>query len=188
MYQLSQNGDKQAKLFAELQLALSEKDSKITPATLEQLPYLKACIKETLRMFPVVLGNGRSLQSDAVIAGYNVPKGVSFIIFSLMRTGNSISLFASRRLMWFSRTTFCRTRKATSRNPQNSFPNGGWRTTSSRKVTFTGLSACHLGTEDERASEGGSPKRNWPFYSPRWFTFINHFSCNFHFHFLVLIS
>lgn len=92
MYQLSQNGDKQAKLFAELKLALSEKDSKITPATLEQLPYLKACIKETLRMYPVVLGNGRSLQSDAVIAGYNVPKGVSFMIFRLPRTGNSISI------------------------------------------------------------------------------------------------
>jgi cytochrome P450 len=78
MYQLSQNEDKQDKLFAELKKALSEKDSRITPATLEQLPYLKACIKETLRMYPVVLGNGRSLQSDAVICGYNVPKGVMF--------------------------------------------------------------------------------------------------------------
>lgn len=77
MYQLSQNEDKQEKLFAELQRALGEKTSRITPATLEQLPYLKACIKETLRMYPVVLGNGRSLQSDAVIGGYNVPKGVS---------------------------------------------------------------------------------------------------------------
>lgn len=77
MYQLSQNEDKQEKLFAELKRALGEKTSRITPATLEQLPYLKACIKETLRMYPVVLGNGRSLQSDAVIGGYNVPKGVS---------------------------------------------------------------------------------------------------------------
>lgn len=76
MYQLSQNEDKQEKLFAELKKALGNKDSRITPATLEQLPYLKACIKETLRMYPVVLGNGRSLQSDAVICGYNVPKGV----------------------------------------------------------------------------------------------------------------
>lgn len=79
MYQLSQNEDKQEKLFAELKRALDEKNSRITPATLEQLPYLKACIKETLRMYPVVLGNGRSLQSDAVISGYNVPKGVSFL-------------------------------------------------------------------------------------------------------------
>ena len=77
MYQLSQNEDKQEKLFVELKKALGEKNSRITASTLEQLPYLKACIKETLRMYPVVLGNGRSLQSDAVIAGYNVPKGVN---------------------------------------------------------------------------------------------------------------
>lgn len=77
MYQLSQNEDKQDKLFTELKTALSDKDSKITPTTLEQLPYLKACIKETLRMYPVVLGNGRSLQSDAIISGYRVPKGVN---------------------------------------------------------------------------------------------------------------
>lgn len=28
------------------------------------------------RMYPVVIGNGRSLQSDAVIGGYHIPKGV----------------------------------------------------------------------------------------------------------------
>jgi cytochrome P450 family 49 subfamily A len=91
MYQLSQNEDKQEKLFAELQRALSKKDSKITASTLEQLPYLKACIKETLRMYPVVLGNGRSLQSDAVIAGYNVPKGVNDFFCFTFASGNSIS-------------------------------------------------------------------------------------------------
>lgn len=29
------------------------------------------------RLYPVVIGNGRNLQSDAVISGYHVPKGVS---------------------------------------------------------------------------------------------------------------
>lgn len=31
-------------------------------------------------MYPVVIGNGRNLQSDAVISGYNVPKGVRILI------------------------------------------------------------------------------------------------------------
>lgn len=35
----------------------------------------------SFRMYPVVIGNGRNLQSDAVIAGYHVPKGV-YINFS----------------------------------------------------------------------------------------------------------
>lgn len=33
-------------------------------------------------MYPVVIGNGRCLQSDAVVAGYHVPKGVrNYIIY-----------------------------------------------------------------------------------------------------------
>jgi cytochrome P450 len=31
------------------------------------------------RMYPVVIGNGRCLQSDAVVYGYHVPKGVSIV-------------------------------------------------------------------------------------------------------------
>lgn len=76
MLQLCQNQDKQEKLYEELKKVLPNKDTPMTPATLENLPFLRACIKETLRMYPVVLGNGRSLQSDTVICGYQVPKGV----------------------------------------------------------------------------------------------------------------
>lgn len=31
-------------------------------------------------MYPVVIGNGRSLQSDAEIFGYKIPKGVRIIL------------------------------------------------------------------------------------------------------------
>ncbi|KAF7270578.1 hypothetical protein GWI33_016469 [Rhynchophorus ferrugineus] len=79
VYQLSQNPAKQQKLFEELRRAMPRPDSKIDVKTLEQVPYLKACIKETLRMYPVIIGNGRCLQSDTVLAGYHVPKGTHVI-------------------------------------------------------------------------------------------------------------
>jgi hypothetical protein len=31
------------------------------------------------RMYPVIIGNGRSLQSDTVIGGYRIPKGVRYL-------------------------------------------------------------------------------------------------------------
>jgi hypothetical protein len=35
------------------------------------------------RMYPVIIGNGRSLQADTVIGGYRIPKGVRTIaVFS----------------------------------------------------------------------------------------------------------
>ncbi|XP_039759107.1 probable cytochrome P450 49a1 [Pararge aegeria] len=79
MYLLAQNIRAQIKLQKELDQNLPKSralDSKV----LDQLPYLRACIKEALRMKPVILGNGRSIQSDAIISGYQVPKG-SHIVF-----------------------------------------------------------------------------------------------------------
>ncbi|XP_018570997.1 probable cytochrome P450 49a1 [Anoplophora glabripennis] len=88
IYQLSQNADKQQKLFEELQKALPNPDSKVDVVAQNSIPYLKACIKETLRMYPVIIGNGRSLQSDAILAGYKVPKG-THVIFPHLVVSNS---------------------------------------------------------------------------------------------------
>lgn len=34
-------------------------------------------------MYPVVIGNGRCMMKDTIIAGYQIPKGVSFNKYSL---------------------------------------------------------------------------------------------------------
>lgn len=92
VYQLSQNPDKQARLHRELCSIMPTKRSVIDSSVLERMPYLRACIKETLRMYPVVIGNGRNLQSDAVIAGYHVPKG-THVIFPHLVVSNSEHYF-----------------------------------------------------------------------------------------------
>lgn len=49
IYQLSQNPDKQEILFNEIKRSLPTPDTKFTISMLETMPYLRACIKETLR-------------------------------------------------------------------------------------------------------------------------------------------
>lgn len=92
IYQLSQNKEKQEILLNELKNVLPHKDSPVDNRVLENMPYLRACIKETLRMFPVTIANGRSLQSDAVIYGYHVPKG-THVIFPHLAVSNSTEYF-----------------------------------------------------------------------------------------------
>nr|CAD7455655.1 unnamed protein product [Timema tahoe] len=92
LYQLAKNPSKQQRLFRELNQVLPSADTPLEPASLNKLTYLKACIKETLRMYPVIIGNGRSLQSDTVIGGYNIPKG-THVIFPHLVVSNSTKYF-----------------------------------------------------------------------------------------------
>lgn len=91
---------------------------------------------------------------------------VTFLHFTSDRKFNFD--FNLRRLMWFSLITFSRTRKATSRNPQSSFPSDGWRMKKNRRKTFIDSWVCLLGTEGELASGGGSPRLSLLFYCQRW--------------------
>lgn len=46
------------------------------------LSYSKAVLKETFRLNPVSVGVGRTTNTDLILSGYNVPKGVN--IFNLL--------------------------------------------------------------------------------------------------------
>ncbi|XP_033255029.1 probable cytochrome P450 12a5, mitochondrial, partial [Drosophila miranda] len=52
----------------------------------EERSYLRACIKESQRIYPLVIGNGRFLNRDSVLSGYQVPAGtcVSMVPLSLL--------------------------------------------------------------------------------------------------------
>lgn len=75
MYHLAKNPDKQAKLREEILTKLPERDSRLTAQTMANMPYLRACIKEAMRLNPVTLGNIRTLPRDVVMSGYRIPKG-----------------------------------------------------------------------------------------------------------------
>ena len=72
---LAQNPDKQQILRAEILEKLPTKDSTLTADAMKNMPYLRACIKESQRLQPVVLGNMRKLPKDIVLSGYLIPKG-----------------------------------------------------------------------------------------------------------------
>ncbi|KAM3957190.1 putative cytochrome P450 49a1 [Aphomia sociella] len=93
MYMLATNERVQRKLQEELDCHLP-KDKTLTSRDLDSLPYLRACIKESLRIKPVILGNGRCIQSDAVISGYEVPKG-SHVVFPHYILSNEERYFPS---------------------------------------------------------------------------------------------
>ncbi|XP_063635636.1 cytochrome P450 CYP12A2-like [Cydia splendana] len=64
LYLLATNPEKQKKLREEV---LSKETRR---------PYLKACIKESMRVLPVVTGNARTSTKEHNLLGYKIPKGI----------------------------------------------------------------------------------------------------------------
>ncbi|KAE8739041.1 Cytochrome P450 [Frankliniella occidentalis] len=75
LYQLSLHPEKQAQLQLELDRVIPDKTKPITKEQLEQLRYMRACIKESMRIMPILGSNFRDTGGDVVLAGYQVPKG-----------------------------------------------------------------------------------------------------------------
>ncbi|XP_046748004.1 probable cytochrome P450 49a1 isoform X2 [Diprion similis] len=79
IYQLALHPEKQRKLYEEVSAVMPPPGTPIEAKHVEDMKYLKACIKETLRMYPVVIGNGRCMTKDTVIGGYQIPEGVQIV-------------------------------------------------------------------------------------------------------------
>ncbi|GAB0092981.1 Cytochrome P450 [Sergentomyia squamirostris] len=80
LYTLATNFDKQKILRSELLKILPKKDSPLTKENMTNMPYLRACIKEAMRLMPVVVGNSRAIAKDIVIKGYQIPKDIDVLM------------------------------------------------------------------------------------------------------------
>lgn len=80
---MAKNPEKQEKLRQEVLQILSQKNSEFNENSLKNLPYLRACIKEALRVYPLTVGNSRVLANDVVLSGYQVPKGTQVTMVSI---------------------------------------------------------------------------------------------------------
>lgn len=77
LYALARNPDKQELLYEEIKNVFPTKDQRITNEKLNELKYLKACIKESQRLHPILGGVTRLIDRDIVLSGYRVPAGTT---------------------------------------------------------------------------------------------------------------
>jgi cytochrome P450 family 12 len=61
---------------------LPSKDSKFELKSLDNIPFMRASVKESMRLLPVVNGNTRRLNDNIVLNGYQVPKGTDILMVS----------------------------------------------------------------------------------------------------------
>ncbi|KAK3725277.1 hypothetical protein QZH41_010113, partial [Actinostola sp. cb2023] len=91
LYMLGKNQDKQDILYEEITSVLKPGEIPSVDA-IGKMPYLKAWIKESLRLYPVLQSNTRLLQDDIVLCGYHVPAGTHVNILSYFM-GRDESIF-----------------------------------------------------------------------------------------------
>ncbi|XP_017782393.1 PREDICTED: cytochrome P450 CYP12A2-like isoform X2 [Nicrophorus vespilloides] len=83
LYFLAKNQNVQKKLREELLEALPDADTPLTKEILNELPYLKAVIKEAQRLAPIGTGNLRKTTKNVVLGGYQIPAGVNVFMGNL---------------------------------------------------------------------------------------------------------
>ncbi|XP_034288923.1 1,25-dihydroxyvitamin D(3) 24-hydroxylase, mitochondrial isoform X1 [Pantherophis guttatus] len=79
LYNISCKPDVQTKLFEEIQNVVSPGENP-NCEHLKKMPYLKACLKESMRLTPSVPFTTRTLDKETVLGDYALPKGTVLMI------------------------------------------------------------------------------------------------------------
>lgn len=98
IYGMGQNPEAQKKVFEELESS-SIRTEGLKWRQLDSMPYLQACIKESLRMYPSNCFTVRILPDDSLVKGYRVPAGTICVV-SLMSVQRDPSVFPNPDKFW----------------------------------------------------------------------------------------
>ncbi|XP_045536489.1 probable cytochrome P450 49a1 isoform X2 [Papilio machaon] len=79
-YQLSLHAAQQQRAHDEVSWGAAARAAGAPHHSCTQLPYLRACANEALRLFPVTGGVVRRSTQDMVLAGYEIPAGVDIVL------------------------------------------------------------------------------------------------------------
>ncbi|XP_017482014.1 PREDICTED: probable cytochrome P450 12b2, mitochondrial [Rhagoletis zephyria] len=93
IFLLAKNPEKQNILREELRTLLPNVDTPLVAQNLQNIPYLRACIKESMRITPIISGTMRATGRDLVLSGYRVPKDTG-VHMRNMELCNSDTFFA----------------------------------------------------------------------------------------------
>ncbi|XP_055371510.1 uncharacterized protein LOC129605645 [Condylostylus longicornis] len=80
MLSLAKNPEKQEILRQEIRTVLPDRDTPLTEQKLKNLPYLRAVIKESVRLYPVVHEHARTTNVNFVLGKYQIPKGTDVLM------------------------------------------------------------------------------------------------------------
>jgi len=81
LFHLAKNPDKQQKLFEEIQRYVPDKNQPITSDILNELKYLKACIKESMRSVTSLCCTLTRLRREWNTEVLNLPNVASFYLY-----------------------------------------------------------------------------------------------------------
>lgn len=99
LYMVAKHPEKQNALRREIMEILPDKHTPLTTENTKSMPYLRACIKESLRITPITPANFRLTGCDIVLSNYQVPKGTGVSMGMMPLTNSDVYFPQSSEFM-----------------------------------------------------------------------------------------